>query len=382
MPIVGALVQVRPTGTEEQEQHPASNGVAFVSYNTYPGCYLRRMVWEMLRFHTDHLEDPQARIAEAQSLARLVAEGGRPQKGHGEILKAELEQLMQRNPAFIFHDDLAGVNEPVYFHEFVEQAGEHGLQFLGEAELPAMGNGGLTPAAKAVIDRLDFLTREQYLDFIRNRRFRQSLLCRADVELKREISPQIISRFLLTARPDVRVSDGGAPAAGSLDESGASAHGDEALLQAILDALVAAAPRRLSLDELRARLAARPDAGMWTARNPEFIQKLVLGAARIGAVGLHMHAPALSTEPKEKPVASPIARLQAQTGSVVTSLCHDSVKMDDETARKLLLLLDGTRDRAELARELGDLLPADASARNDALATHLGMLAKLALIVE
>jgi len=37
--------------------HLAPHGVAFVSYNVYPGCYVRRMLWEMLKFHTDHLDN-------------------------------------------------------------------------------------------------------------------------------------------------------------------------------------------------------------------------------------------------------------------------------------------------------------------------------------
>ena len=26
-------------------------GVAFISYNTYPGCHMRRMLWDMMKFH-------------------------------------------------------------------------------------------------------------------------------------------------------------------------------------------------------------------------------------------------------------------------------------------------------------------------------------------
>ncbi len=363
----------------------APAGVALVSYNTYPGCYLRRMVWEMLRFHTDHLEDPQSRIAEARAVAQLVAGGHRVPEGHDALLQAELERLMRRDPAFIFHDDLAEINEPLYFHEFVERAREHRLQFLGEAELAAMSYGGLTQETRRVLDHLDFLTREQYLDFIRNRRFRHSLLCHADVGLDREINPAILDRLVLTAGSTVRVKDDGTENAEAPchddKKSTAATRGDEALLQAILDALVEASPRRLTLDALRARVAARPDATGWIERGPEFFRKLVLAAARIGAIELHVHAPGLATEPGEKPAASLLARLQIETGSIVTSLCHDSVKVDNEIARRLLLLLDGTRSRAELAGELGDLLPADAHARGEALAAHLSMLAKLALLV-
>src|SRR4249920_3786473 len=90
--------------------HLASNGVAFVSYNVYPGCYMRRMVWEILKFHTDHLGDPQSRITEAQALTRLLAGGRNLQDAYGTFLLADLERLMQRNISYFFHDDLADIN--------------------------------------------------------------------------------------------------------------------------------------------------------------------------------------------------------------------------------------------------------------------------------
>jgi len=120
-------------------RHLEPQGLAYISYNTYPGCYVRRMAWEMLRFHTDHIPEPQTRIAEAQELARLLATG---RTVHDEVsaqLKVELENLVKRDGAHLFHDDLAEINDPVYFHELNEHAERHGLQFLGEAELAASG---------------------------------------------------------------------------------------------------------------------------------------------------------------------------------------------------------------------------------------------------
>ena len=54
--------------------HLTPHGVAYVSYNTYPGCDVRRIVWEMLRSHTDHIPDRRARIDQAKvdSSARSV----------------------------------------------------------------------------------------------------------------------------------------------------------------------------------------------------------------------------------------------------------------------------------------------------------------------
>lgn len=368
--------------------HLAPNGVAFVSYNVYPGCYMRRMVWEILKFHTDHLGDPQSRITEAQALTRLLAGGRNLQDAYGTFLLADLERLMQRDISYFFHDDLADINDPVYFHQFVDHAGRHGLQFLGEGELKTMGYGGLTPEVRRVLESLDPLTREQYLDFVRFRRFRQTLLCHAEVDLERQVGPDKVTQFLLGAAAGmrVRVSMGDAPQAqapgAEQPAPNASILADEALLQALLDVLNEASPRMLSFDELTARVSALPEGETLKQRGADAFRQFAFGAARAGALELHVHAPALVTEPGERPLGSPVARLQLDTGDIVTSLCHDSVKLDNKVASTLLALLDGARSRAELVVALGDLLEGDdQSARLAALDIHLRMLGKLALLV-
>ena len=50
---------------------------------------------------------------------------------------------------------------------------------------------------------------------------------------------------------------------------------------------------------------------------------------------------------------SQLARFQAREGARVTSLRHQAVDLDDEQARKLIPLLDGTRDRDALLRDSG-----------------------------
>ena len=363
--------------------HLAPHGIAYVSYNTYPGCYVRRMAWEMLRFHTDHLADPHERITEAQALAQLLATGRSVHNHSSALLKVELDQLIERDAAHLFHDDLAETNDPVYFHEFIEQARGHGLQFLGEAELAATGYGSLTLTAQRVLAGLDPLTREQYFDFLLCRRFRQTLLCRADVALDRTLVPERTATLFLAARgrlvatpEDLTQVD--APAAAD-DESSRDA---ETLLRALLHELEASAPRRLGLDELAALVAARDGDGCPSGFSPELFQQVALGAARAGAVLLHAGAPRLVTEPGERPLAYPLARLQLAAGSIVTTLCHESVKIDDATAQRLLPLLDGTRTRAALVDAPGIELEGDnAAARAETLDAHLRHFAKLALLL-
>ena len=63
-------------------RHLAPNGVAFVSYNTLPGCHMRRAVWEMLKYHTREIADMPAKVAAARSLIALVCRAGH-RRGRG-----------------------------------------------------------------------------------------------------------------------------------------------------------------------------------------------------------------------------------------------------------------------------------------------------------
>jgi hypothetical protein len=69
-------------------------------------------------------------------------------------------------------------------------------------------------------------------------------------------------------------------------------------------------------------------------------------------VQLHRYPPSFALEAGERPTASPLARLQARSGPVVTNLRHTSVRLEDDLGRHLITLLDGTRDRATLLTEL------------------------------
>ena len=49
-------------------QHLQPNGVAYVSYNTFPGWHARAAIREMLCYHTERFDDPSDRIREARGL--------------------------------------------------------------------------------------------------------------------------------------------------------------------------------------------------------------------------------------------------------------------------------------------------------------------------
>ena len=354
----------------------APSGILFVSLNVYPGCHVREAAWQMLHHHVDAIADPHARMDAARAFARLLAEPHVTQTETDAFLRNELTRIANTTDSALFHDDLAVPNEPVYFHQFAAHLARYDLAYLAEAKLSMMTAAGLTPNMQQFVAGLDRLAREQYLDFARLRRFRQSLACRADaVPSGLDPTERAAGMHVAASMPLVRAAAEGRAFAEELPVGDANAHAARRLLQW----LVAQSPRIVPVAEAVAwqRQNAADDAN---AARPAAV--LLAEACYAGTADLFTHPPGLAPAAGERPIASPVARWQARRQSNLTNLRHEPLRLDDPVALAVLVLLDGTRTRSEVAAMLAPLLP-DAE-RHDAqrrLATYLSQFALHGLIV-
>ncbi len=283
----------------------ARDGVALVSYNTWPGRCIRNMLRDMLIYHTRDMADPGARLEQARSFLEALRE----QPGSWtERLAPELDLLLSRDTGSLFHDDLAEINQPVWFHEFAAHAARHGLQYLCEAATPGQGIG-------VAGNRIE---RQQELDFHIGRSFRQTLLCGEESILDFEPDDGAIQQFLFSAHP--------------LEDS-----------PGIASALGEVYPLPVPFEELV------PYAGGEAAA-----REVLWGLLKARQVNLHVHDFPCQEEVSMRPVASRLARYQAANFLPVTNACHIVVDMDDSSL-ELLPLLDGSRTQEELAASLPEL---------------------------
>jgi SAM-dependent methyltransferase len=385
-------------------RHLAPQGVAYISYNAYPGCHVRLMVREMLLYHVGGTDDSGLAIARAQGIARLLGDV-LPAIEDLTFLKSELRTAAERAPSVLLHDDLAPENRPFYFWEFAAQADAHGLQYLAEAHFPDMQAHSFSDAVVEILQAFEqergLVAKEQYLDFLRVRRFRQTLLCHAELVLDRALTAGRIERFSVaspvtpaSAEPDLRP--------GVAEEFRGPRDSviriDLPLAKAALLELGEAWPLRRSIPELAARAQARlVGLGLPAAEGDDQIGVLIeilFQTYAAGVIQLHTFMPALALEPGERPIASPLARLQARRHErpLVTTLLHTHLLVEDALGRHALQLLDGTRDRAALladlrrwVREQGPAAATDAAPPVDispvALEAKLRELARLGLLV-
>lgn len=358
--------------------HLAQQGIAYISYNTLPGWHMLGTLREMMLYHTRQAETPAVSIAQARDLLDFLVEsvsGEDPYGTFGDIYQDMLQtyreyvlrerQQEQGGDQLLLHDELEIHNTPVYFHEFIAHAQQYGLQYLVEADFArVMLSNFPQPVQKKLAQFAhDPIELEQYMDFLRNRTFRQTLLCRAEIPLQRRLSPDL-SPFLIAtyARPEpaeVNVYDASVAQFRGLD--GSILATDHPVTKAALMHLLDVAPTAVSFPLLLA--AARHHVyGTETEANLSEDTKLltsnILRAYSYSTrlVELHVHMPPLTVVPEERPLASAVARWQlAQGYQKLTNLRHERVQLDILSSH-LLPHLDGQHDRAALLAVLLDLV--------------------------
>jgi SAM-dependent methyltransferase len=355
----------------------SEHGVAYVSYNALPGGRLREALRDMLVFHATAFEQPGERVEQGRALLRFLLEGWSERQEFGAVMRGQAERLLERSDETLFHDELAVVNESVYFHQFAEHAGRHRLQYLAEADFFEMQIGTLPEQVSAeLLGVEDPLRREQYLDFLKGRMFRQTLLCREELVIDRSPRPAVVERMAVSSPVAPHRAPGADGRTTFEGPSGSTLSTDHPLVTRALERLGRSWPAALWVREL---IPART-----SGADREALCDALLRCYAGNLVQLHVHPPELAASAGELPEASPLARHQARSGGLVTNLRHTTVRIEDDLGRRLVSLLDGRHDRAMLTTELRAWLeqadqevPADLE---DGLERSLQGLAGLALL--
>jgi SAM-dependent methyltransferase/methyltransferase-like protein len=359
----------------------APNGVAFISYNTLPGCHFRQMAREMMLFYTRDISAPIEKVQQSLGFLKFVADSALSDKVHKKVLEEEFKKLSKRGFENIFHDDLSEINYPLYFHQFIDHAKKHDLQFVTEVEYFPTQNGIYPREVMDVLHQIsdDVIALEQYLDFIEGRLFRHTLLCHKEVELNRLPDAKILR--------EVRISSPLRPAS-EKPELASSKHEvfvggkDEAieinhpLTKAAFFYLGKIWKDSTTFDELveacRELLSSESGAEIEIDEQKEReLGEMIFQIYAPSFLRFHTHQPAFAAKPGEKPVASALARWQSRFDDTVSTLLCTQFIIKDDLGKELLRLLDGTRDRSRLIDDMTDFIRSEKFAQPADVKKHL-----------
>jgi methyltransferase-like protein/SAM-dependent methyltransferase len=346
-------------------RHLAPQGVAYVSYNCYPGWHARAAVREMLWYHAQRFSDPQQKISCARGLlAFLLRCAPQGLGGFSALLQQEMI-LLQRTPdTYQMHEHLEEFNEPLYFHQFAQRAAARDLQYLGEASVNMMLPSQFGTMTEQLLREIspDLLHMEQYMDFLRNRMFRQTLLAHANVNLDHALRPQAIESMYVTA--NVTPTAPTTPDFTSTEPQQFTTAAKQTLItqdpimKSAMSILGDAWPASVRFDQLLT--AAQEKSQSARARdNAKNLATRLLNCYCSTLLDLSIApAPFLATV-SEKPIASPYARYRSRFGTKVVNLKLEAVHLG-EISRIILTQLDGKHDRAALVEVAKSLLQAQA----------------------
>jgi methyltransferase-like protein/SAM-dependent methyltransferase len=361
-----------------------ANGIAYVSYNTLPGWRMRGMIRDLMRYHATQFVEPDKRAAQARAIVDFLAKWVPAENNaYGMLLKSELDGLRRAADYYILHEHLEDINEPLYFHEFAERAARHGLQYLAEANFSTMLASNFPPEVNETLIRIapDVIRQEQFMDFLRNRTFRQTLLVRKEASIVRSLTPERVTSLWVSGA--LTPANANVDLASRRDEVFQGLKGGMMLTpnpvtKAAMIVLARHWPGRLSFAQLlglsidllgeNRDLTAKPEQRAETVLASDLLQ-----CCTAGLVEFHVGPAPFVAHPGERPQASPLARWQAGQGfRQVTSLRHEMVRIEADQG-KFLQMLDGTRSRRELREAAKGLSLPDP----DGLLTQMGRSALL-----
>jgi methyltransferase-like protein len=358
-------------------QNLTSTGVAYISYNTYPGWHMRGMIRDIMRYRARRFDGPRDKLNQARGLLTFLSNSVRGEDNpYGLLLRQELETISRSDDSYLLHEHLEDINEPIYFHEFADRAKSAGLQYLGEADFGVMSVENFPEQVQGMLLSVsgDLVETEQYMDFLRNRAFRQTLLVRDDAVIQRTPGAQSLLRLRVAsnAAPDSKTVDMRAGEKVSFRRGTSTLNTTDPAVKAAILYLARIWPLSASFPELvalaRNAASGQPsliDLDIIAPATEQFARTLIRCFAT-STVDLTSAASRFVTSVSDQPEVSQLARTQASHGVAIVNRRHEIVPVDD-IQRRIVAACDGTRNQAELVQSM-----ADAFRRNEFILHHEG----------
>jgi SAM-dependent methyltransferase len=354
-------------------------GLLYLSYNALPGWYQRRIVRDFLMQETAGLDDVASKVKNARTALASLTNTVKPLDwAYGRIIADENANVAKLGDSYLAHDLLETHNTAFYFSDIVQRSEARDLHYVGEAGFEAMVPdtypASIADALKTVPD---LLAREQRLDFLTNRTFRESIFVKGQPPARQPDHRTLAGLYVASPLSRQTNQDDTQAEISYQSPNGTEIAVEAGVAHLALDHLVACYPEALSLEEILGHIQQTQGRAVEQNAIMKMIGALFSAYAR-GLIHLHSAPPSVRHAAPDRPVAPALARAQSQRGSRVTTALLENIEIDDTDCLAVLPNLDGHHDRTALAQHLSGASD-DAPSRLDAA---LDKLARAGLIVD
>lgn len=345
-------------------------GIAYVSYNTYPGWKASDVVRDAMILNSHGAQTPQQRLARAKDMMGMLENGLSSDNPLRSALQHAVRQLRKHSDYYLQHEYLEAVNSPCYFIEFAAAAQQAGLTYLADAEPQSSmaSNYGNNVAILHTALSADSARemREQYLDFAVGRQFRKSLLVHADRanEIFNIPEVNVFERMHFGARLTPAALPPGAPSKERRYQTsrGVGIATQESSFVALAEALRNAWPQALKFADLIEAVRPKTKKTSTQKQLAELVLNHLVVILNVGALVYRVE-----TLPYDKPAAKPrlipgIAELRRLSAHGVLpvgyyNFWHQYTRLPaDAVSQFVLRHIDGETSIAELRTRLRNAL--------------------------
>ena len=356
--------EVRERILEISQQNLSTNGIAYISYNCYPGWHINEIPRYLMYRNCDHISDPDTRYHTALDLLTEFAAVARDTDAYplARIYRECQASLKNLGPDYVLHDHLEPVNTPFYFRDFVYACAHKDLGYVCDAELTPMLLSAQPQPVQDLIGRIanNRLETEEYLDFIAARTFRSSLLTHSTHELDLEIKPQRLLQMQAASRLEVKDTEGDGYCFGLPGSNDDDIHTSSDIIRHAISLMHAAWPCSLAIDSLFLNSAGAAgydlealDDTRITTEIESFTRDLLM-LKIMGHLELSMTAPVCCNRISDHPCLSPWVLHQAKQGNdKLTSQKHQNIPCPPGR-HNFLMHLDGRHDSRQLQTILAE----------------------------
>ncbi|MCB0332305.1 MAG: class I SAM-dependent methyltransferase [Bdellovibrionales bacterium] len=338
----------------------APNGMAYVSYNTYPGWATTQALRYAMRFQGAGHQDPTKRVQAALGILQFLGDSlPNQESAYAQVIREHIDSFQRIKASHFLHDHLEEFNTPTYFLDFVKELEPHNLRYLADADLGSMS---VMRYPKEVQEKLRALSggevhrMEQYIDFLVNRSFRASLIVHPTQKPIRTLDPKAFPDLFIASAlkldSDLNLNNPSTTAKFVSSNKQFVVEIKSHVGKGVLSVLSQKWPQALSTSELLSALSKEFSAhSLSPTIKREEMNGVLLQLFLEGALLLRSNLGELEQSSSGNPIAQPIARLYATFVDKVPNLYHQSVPLNDLN-RAILSLLDGEKDAEAIATEL------------------------------
>lgn len=183
----------------------SDNGLAYVSFNAYPGWKTQSLIRDIMLYSNKYYDslDNNEKINRSKIILSMINDQKKLFEDNKNF-EENVNNVLNKDNYYLIHEYLEEYNDPMYLHEFDDRLVEKNLKHLSSVTL---SDSFITNYNKEVqkniiqLSKDNHIVKEQCIDYMKNTLFKRSIICRIEnidnANFSENINKEVLNKFYL-----------------------------------------------------------------------------------------------------------------------------------------------------------------------------------------